>query len=202
MKGRTDENKCGGRSGRILTGTGWICVSFTSWSCHAAITCKWQQMAPKACVTKTSICWHGGGYTVHRQAGETLLVMTVNHIQVSNTLQMEAAEWLWKTSESNQELKDKMIGTKEMMVFNFRHGWEIPERTQVMFWTHRTRRGEQVNDHWLVELQQMTCNPVRGSQAGALRSSTRFSPLIESSTWRGPFSLRRLVILQLASLLI
>lgn len=41
-----------------------------------------------------------------------------------------------------------------------------------------------VSKRGLVELQQMTANPVRGSRAAALERSAPFGPLIKSSTWK------------------
>lgn len=61
---------------------------------------------------------------------------------------------------------------------------EISVRIWLCF-NHRDQSTERFSNHPLVELQQMTCNPVKGSQAGALEVLTHFSPLIESSTWNG-----------------
>lgn len=52
---------------------------------------------------------------------------------------------------------------------------------------YKEQSAEQVNNNWLVEPEQMTCNPVKRSQAGAPRSSTHLDPLIKSSTCEWPF---------------
>lgn len=156
-----------------------------------------------------SIRWHGGRYCTQDKLETRVENQNKTHLLHrkfnTNSSEIKVARGRSRTNKSNHELKDKwsqnIKRNDAQKAYLEKIRWLTLERTRVYFQKQRTVESRLTTVGWLVELEQMTCNPVKGSEAGALRSSTHFSPLIESSTWNGPLksSLWCLVILPLTS---
>lgn len=130
--------------------------------------------------------------TVHRHSWRDAFKTTIYEEKSTHRIFIyRTLNWLGKGNKSHAKRKAEW-GKKRVFKSLF---VEFAEYFLV-FWIQRTEYREQVNNHWLVELEQMTCNPVRGSQAGAPGSWARFSPIIKSPTWNGLLdsSLWRIVI--------
>lgn len=140
---RTDGNEGREGSGGRLTGMDMTILDFLI----PSLPWRGQQGALKARVTQADPFADMEAATVHR------------HFSFKNTLEMKSAEWWWRAIMIYKA--NRVKGAEEKMAFYF---WV--QRGRGLCFEHRAQRG-QVEDHWLVELQQMTCNPVRGSQAGA-----------------------------------
>lgn len=76
--------------------------------------------------------------------------------------------------EDRQEIKSQTNNLVKGHLERLMGGSEYREQSREL---HVSKRG-------LVELQQMTANPVRGSRAAALERSAPYGPLIKSSTWK------------------